>query len=195
VNKDNPLEKLTLTEVDAIFSKTRTCGAPADIATWGQVGLEGAAWKTKPISIYGRNSASGTYGFFKETALCNGELQGYRQGAARLRVGRPGVDLGRERHRVQRHRLCDLGREATEAREEGGRALLRDRRRGGVRGKVSPVPLSLPVREPRSGKPFDPLVIELLKLILSADGQRIVVKDGYLPLTAAVDEKERAKLK
>src|SRR5690606_11824843 len=75
VNKDNPLEKLALPQVDAIFSKTRSCGHPGAIGTWGDLGLDGAAWKAKPISLYGRNSASGTYGYFKEVALCGGDFK------------------------------------------------------------------------------------------------------------------------
>src|SRR5262249_38222778 len=71
INKDNPLTQMTLQQADAIFSKSRQCGGAKDITTWGDLGLSGA-WAAKPISLYGRNSASGTYGFFKEAALCNG---------------------------------------------------------------------------------------------------------------------------
>ena len=74
VNKDNPLECLTIAQVDAIFSKNRFCGAADDLATWGDIGLAGA-WVNKPISKYGRNSASGTYGYFKKKALCKGDYK------------------------------------------------------------------------------------------------------------------------
>jgi phosphate transport system substrate-binding protein len=76
VNKDNPVAKrgLTLPEIDAIFSKTRKGGHAADITTWGQLGL-GEPWAAKPLSLYGRNSASGTYGFFKEHALFKGDYK------------------------------------------------------------------------------------------------------------------------
>ncbi|MGH7339237.1 MAG: PstS family phosphate ABC transporter substrate-binding protein, partial [Candidatus Rokuibacteriota bacterium] len=74
VNKDNPLEKLSLPQVDAIFSKTRRCGG-STIANWGQTGLGNGDWGSRPISLYGRNSASGTYGFFKEHALCGGDYR------------------------------------------------------------------------------------------------------------------------
>ena len=74
VNKDNPLEKLTLAQVEAIFSKSRKRGYKQNIATWGQLGLTGD-WANRPISLYGRNSASGTYGFFKEHALKNGDYK------------------------------------------------------------------------------------------------------------------------
>ncbi len=74
VNKDNPLECLSLPEVDAMFSKSRRLGYKEDIKTWGQVGLKGD-WQDRPVSLYGRNSASGTYGFFKEHVLGNGDYK------------------------------------------------------------------------------------------------------------------------
>ena len=74
VHKDNPIEKLTLAQVEAIFSKTRKRGYKQNITTWGQLGLTGD-WANRPISLYGRNSASGTYGFFKEHTLKNGDFR------------------------------------------------------------------------------------------------------------------------
>jgi phosphate transport system substrate-binding protein len=74
VNKDNPIEKLTMAQVDAIFSKTRRKGFKQNLTTWGQLGLTGD-WANRPLSLYGRNSASGTYGFFKEIALGNGDYK------------------------------------------------------------------------------------------------------------------------
>jgi phosphate transport system substrate-binding protein len=73
VHRDNPLGELTLPQVDAIFSKNRLCGAPTRLATWSEVGLNGPL-ATRPIRLYGRNSASGTYGYFKEVALCEGDF-------------------------------------------------------------------------------------------------------------------------
>ena len=74
VHKDNPIESLTLQQLDAIFSKTRKGGSAEDMTTWGQLGLAGE-WADKPISLYGRNSASGTYGYFKEHALFKGDYK------------------------------------------------------------------------------------------------------------------------
>ena len=74
VNKDNPIKFLSMSQVDAIFSKSRRTGHKEDINTWGQVGLTGE-WAQKPISLYGRNSASGTYGFFKEHVMKNGDFK------------------------------------------------------------------------------------------------------------------------
>ena len=73
VHKDNPIKGLTLAQVDGIFSKTHKSGFE-DITTWGQVGLTGD-WAAMPISLYGRNSASGTYAYFKEHALLKGDYK------------------------------------------------------------------------------------------------------------------------
>jgi phosphate transport system substrate-binding protein len=74
VHKDNPIKGLTLQQVDAIFSKTSKGGLAKEIKTWGDLGLTGE-WADKPISLYGRNSASGTYGYFKEVALFKGDYK------------------------------------------------------------------------------------------------------------------------
>ncbi|MFM7414123.1 MAG: substrate-binding domain-containing protein, partial [Planctomycetota bacterium] len=74
VHKDNPLSGLSLQQIDAIFSKNRTGGAKSEIRTWGDLGLTGE-WKDKPISLYGRNATSGTYGYFKEHALFKGDFK------------------------------------------------------------------------------------------------------------------------
>ena len=73
VNKDNPIQKATLAQIDGAFSKTRRRGGKS-AATWADLGL-GADWAARPLSLYGRNSASGTYGFFKENVLANGDFK------------------------------------------------------------------------------------------------------------------------
>ncbi|MBE1074285.1 substrate-binding domain-containing protein, partial [Escherichia coli] len=74
VHKDNPIKGLTMQQVDAIFSATRLCGSKQDVKTWGDLGLTGD-WAKKPVQLFGRNSVSGTYGYFKEEALCKGDFR------------------------------------------------------------------------------------------------------------------------
>ena len=74
VHKDNPIKGLSMAQVDAIFSSTRKCGADKDALTWGDIGVTGALAKEK-FTMYGRNSVSGTYGYFKEHALCKGDFK------------------------------------------------------------------------------------------------------------------------
>jgi len=71
VHKDNPIAGLTLAQVDAIMSSTRQCGFETDITSWDQVGLTGE-WASKAITIYGRNSLSGTHSYFRKKAMCKG---------------------------------------------------------------------------------------------------------------------------
>ena len=73
VNKDNPIKGLSIPQVDAIFSSTRKCGHTTEIDNWGDAGVP--AWASKSIQLYGRNSVSGTYGYFKEHALCKGDFK------------------------------------------------------------------------------------------------------------------------
>ena len=74
VHKDNPLKGLSIEQVDAIFSATRQCGNASDVTKWGELGLTGE-WASRTIQLYGRNSVSGTYGYFKEHALCKGDFK------------------------------------------------------------------------------------------------------------------------
>jgi len=193
VNKDNPVEQLTLKQADSIFSKTRKCGGK-DIATWGQLGATGD-WASKPISLYGRNSASGTYGYFKEHALCKGD---YRD-TVKEQPGSASVVQGVTED------LAGIGYSGIGYKTSGVKALKLAKDGGQFFGtdQVDHVysgdyPLSryLYIYVNRApGKALDPLVAEFVKYVLSKDGQEIVVKDGYLPLRAAADAEEIAKLR
>ena len=74
VHKDNPIKGLSLPQVDAIFSRNRQCGMNSDAVKWGDLALTGD-WSDMKIQLYGRNSASGTYGYFKKVALCKGDYK------------------------------------------------------------------------------------------------------------------------
>jgi phosphate transport system substrate-binding protein len=184
VHKDNPLSSLTLVQVDAIFSKTRGCGAQVGIRTWGDLGLEGE-WADKPISLYGRNSASGTYGYFKKHALCGGDYSdsvkeqpgssSVVQGVAsdKFAIGYSGI--GYRTADVKALALARAGEEAAEAKPDNAYS--------------GAYPLSrflLLYVNHKPGAVLDPLRREFLKYIFSQEGQLDVVKDGYLPVPATV---------
>jgi len=187
VHRDNPLKSLTLQQVDAIFSKNRTGGATADIRTWGDLGLEGE-WKDKPISLYGRNASSGTYGYFKEFALFKGDFKptvkeqpgssAVVQAIAsdKFAIGYSGI--GYKTADVRALPLAALP-DATAVEPVAANAYSGD------------YPLArflyLSVNRKPSA-PLDPLRREFLRYVLSATGQGDVKKDGYLPLPAAVVE-------
>ena len=194
VNKDNPLERLTIPQVDAIFSATRGCGAEKAIDTWGEAGDEAPAWKDKPISLYGRNSASGTYGFFKKVALCKGD---YRD-TVKEQPGSASVVQGVTED------LYAVGYSGIGYRTSGVKALQIAKKAGAPFGSVDPADV-LAGKHPLArflyvyvnktpGKPLDPIVREFLNFVLSKAGQEVVVKDGYLPLSAAVAKRQREAL-
>lgn len=193
VHKDNPIASLTLPQVDAIFSKTRRLGYPQSIDLWGQLGLTGA-WQNRRISLYGRNSASGTYGFFKEHALGGGDFKD----EVKEQPGSASVVQGVTED------VAGIGYSGIGYRTSGVKALTLASKEGAAPVEPSAEQVykgSYPLarflfiyinREP--GRPLDPLVREFLRFVLSKEGQEIVVKDGYLPLPAKVVNEERAKL-
>lgn len=194
VHKDNPLEKLTLAQVDAIFSKTRRCGAPAPIEKWGDVGLSGA-WTNRPLSLYGRNSASGTYGYFKDVALCKGD---YRD-VVKEQPGSASVVQGISED------MSGIGYSGIGYRTSGVKTLALAKTEGAPFGTTAPAdvyegryPLSrfLYVYVNKApNRPLDPMVEQFVRYVLSREGQEIVVKDGYLPIAKKVVDAELAKLK
>ena len=198
VNKDNPLKELTLEQVDAIFSKSRKLGYKQDVTTWGQLGATGE-WANKPISLYGRNSASGTYGYFKEVALGKGDYKDTvkeQPGSASVVQG---VSEDKFGDRILGHRLHDVGRQGGEARQEGWGAGLRGAVRERPVGQVSARPgistsTSQSIRSKAGTGRSRPLSREFLRYALSKEGQQDVVKDGYFPLPANVIAEERRKV-
>jgi phosphate transport system substrate-binding protein len=181
VHKDNPIKGFTFQQLDAIFSKNRKGGYPKDIRTWGDLGLTGP-WASKPISLYGRNSASGTYGYFKEHVLYNGDFKdsvieqpgssAVVQGVARDKWGIGYSGIG---YLTADVRAVPLSAEADED-------FVPAEPENAYSGAY---PLSrflyLYVNY-KPGGDLDPLRREFVKYIFSRDGQQDVVKDGYLPV-------------
>jgi phosphate transport system substrate-binding protein len=193
LHKDNPIEKMTLEQVDAIFSKTRRCGAASVVSTWGELGL-GGAWANKPVRLYGRNSASGTYGYFKKVALCKGDFRDTvkeQPGSASVVQGVTEDPYG-------------IGYSGIGYRTSGVKAVALAKKAGDPYGTVEPAdvyagryPLArflyLYVNDPPNS-PIDPLVREFIRFVLSKEGQEIVVKDGYLPVAHGIVQQELSKL-
>jgi phosphate transport system substrate-binding protein len=194
VNKDNPLEQLSLTQVDAIFSTNRKSGAAEEISTWGQVGLTGE-WSGKPMSLYGRNSASGTYGYFKENALAKGDFKD----TVKEQPGSASVVLSITEDKA------GIGYSGIGYKTSGVKALALAKKDGEKAYEASyenvlesKYPLGRMLYLYVAKQPNQPLpkmVEEFLKYALSKEGQEVVVKDGYLPLPAALAEKQLNLLK
>jgi len=194
VNKDNPIEKLTLEQVDAVFSSTRKCGLDRTITTWGEAGL-GGSWASKPISLYGRNSASGTYGYFKTVALCGGD---YRD-QVKEQPGSASVVQGVTED------LNGIGYSGIGYKTSGVKTVALAQKEGGEFFAAEPenvfsgsYPLSRYLYVYVNKAPnqaLDPLVREFIAFVLSRNGQETVVKDGYFPISATILHEEVAQLR
>ncbi len=192
VNKDNPVEGMTIPQVDAAFSSTRKCGNPADINNWGDLGLDGA-WKTRSVQLYGRNSVSGTYGYFKKKALCKGDYKNNvneQPGSASVvqsvssslnGIGYSGI--GYITSGVKAVPLAKKGNDFVEATPENA-----------IKGTYPLARFLYVYVNKHPNKPLAPLEAEFLKMVLSKSGQTVVVKDGYIPLPAKVAEQELQRL-
>jgi len=193
VNKDNPVKSLSLPQVDAIFSKSRKGGLATDITEWKALTLD-AAYASLPISLYGRNSASGTYGYFKEHALYKGDYKDTvkeQPGSAAVVMGitedKAGIGYSGIGYVTSGVKTLALSPKEGEPAFEANMENV-------LSGKY---PLSrmlyiYVVKEPN--KPLPALQQEFLKFVLSKEGQEIVTKDGFLPLPAPMAAKEQGKI-
>ncbi len=194
VHKDNPIKGMTIAEVDAVFSATRKCGHNEDIQNWGQLGLD-ASWASRPVQLYGRNSVSGTYGYFKEHALCKGDFKNtvneqpgsasVVQGIAKSINGMGYSGIGYKTSGVLAVPLAS----------KSGEPFIEATAENAISGKY-PLSRFLYIyvnKQPNS--PLPPLEAEFLKMVMSKAGQMVVIKDGYVPLPAKVAEKQLGLIK
>ena len=192
VHKDNPIKGLSFVQVDAIFSSTRKLGSSKDITKWGEVGL-GGEWANRPITLYGRNSASGTYGYFKKHALGKGDYKasvkeqpGSSSVVTSIASDRAGIGYSGIGYKTADVRAVPLVREGS--------------------GYVAAVPanaysgdyplsrfLWLSVNY-KPGSSLDTLRAEFIRYLYTREGQEVVVKDGYFPVSAALAKREMAKV-
>jgi len=187
VHKDNPIEGMTMAQVDAVFSSTLKCGYDEVINNWGQLGMAGA-WERRDLQLFGRNSVSGTYGYFKETALCTGDFKNSvneQPGSASVvqsvstsinGIGYSG--LGYTTSSVRSLPLAmEEGRDYYDATPENA-----------IAGNYPLARFLFVYVNKEPNKPLAPLEQEFIKLVLSKAGQEVVLKDGYIPLPARVVE-------
>jgi phosphate transport system substrate-binding protein len=188
VNKDNPIKGLTLAQVDAVFSKTRKGGAEADVAKWGDLGLTGKAQKA-PISLYGRNSASGTYGYFKEHALAKGDFKDSVKelpGSAAV-VQAVGNDQAAMGYSGIGYKTADV--KAVPLAADADSEFIPAEVDYAYSGDYPLSRMLLLTVNYKPGSKLDPLRAEFIKYVFSKEGQEIVVKDGYFPVPATVARK------
>ena len=188
VNKDNPIKGMTIAQVDAVFSATRKCGNDKDITRWGELGLTGG-WVNRDFTIYSRNAVSGTYGYFKDVALCGGDYKA----SINEQPGSASVVQGVSES------INGIGYSGIGYITSGVRAIPLAAKAG---DEFSPADAdhaldgSYPLARTlfvyinkHPNRKLDPLQAEFLKMVLSKQGQEVVVRDGYIPLPAAVSAK------
>ena len=188
VHKDNPITGLSVPQIDAIFSATRACGHDQDIKTWGDLGVTGEL-ASQSIQLFGRNSVSGTYGYFKEYALCKGDFKNSvneQPGSASVVQGVTksinGIGYSGEGYRTSGVRMLPVSRKT-------GGDMVEVNAENALSGKY-PLSRYLYVYvNKHPNEPLAPLEGEFLRMVLSQTGQTIVVKDGYIPLPAKIVDK------
>ncbi len=192
VHKDNPIKGMSMPVLDAVFSSNRKCGFEKTVNKWGDAGLSGA-WGNRDLQIYGRNSVSGTYGYFKEKALCKGDFKNNvneQPGSASVvqsvatsinGVGYSGI--GYKTSGVRTVPLKGSDGEFYDANEKNA-----------LSGKYPLARFLYVYVNKAPNKPLPPLEREFLKMVLSKPGQEVVAKDGYIPMPESQAKKVRAAL-
>lgn len=188
VNKDNPVKGLPIKMVDAIFSSTGKCGYGKDIKTWGDVGLKGA-WANKKITIYGRNSVSGTYGYFKKKALCKGDYKktvkeqpGSAAVVQAIATNKGAIGYSGMGYTVSGVKTIQL--------QKGSKGYVAATPANAINGTY-PLARFLNIYvNKKPGKKLGTNEAEFLKMVLSKQGQKIVEKDGFVALPAKTAKKE-----
>lgn len=192
VNKDNPIKGMTMEQVDGVFSSTLRCGEGA-IDRWGQLGLTGD-WAARDIQLYGRNSVSGTYGYFKEEALCKGDFKssvneqpGSASVVQSVSTSLNGIGYSGIGYKTSGVRTVPLSK-------DGGKTYIDATPQNAVKGAYPLSRFLYIYVNKHPNKPLDPMQAEFVKMVLSKTGQQVVEKDGYVPLPAVVAKRELTKL-
>ena len=192
VNRDNPLEGLSIKQLDGIFSETQRCGGN-NITRWGELGIKDHGWRNRDITIYSRNSVSGTYGFFRENGLCDGDYKNTineQPGSASVVQGVSeslnGIGYSGIGYNTSGVRAIALGK------EEG--KYYEPTPENAVSGDYPLARFLYVYVNKHPNEELPPMEREFLRMVLSKQGQKVVERDGFIPLPAAAAELERQKL-
>lgn len=193
VHKDNPIEGMSIKQLDGVFSSTRKCGGEQDIIKWSDAGLSGDIG-TKNIQIFGRNSVSGTYGYFKNKALCKGDFRNSvneQPGSASVvqsvstsvnGIGYSGIGY-----------ITSSVRALPLTKKDDGKFIAASSANA-VNGTYPLARFLYVYVNKKPGHALPPMEREFFKMVMSKSGQEVVVKDGYIPLPAKVVEKQMKSL-
>jgi len=193
VHKDNPIAGLRFVEIDSIYSNSHKCGKHKDVKTWGDLGLTGK-WAKQAIKPYGRSKKSGTHGYIKKRALCNGaykesvtQEESFENIISQISASPDGIGYAGMAYQTDQVRILSLAKSK-------GQKLVQPTIENTL-SRHYPLARFLYVyvnKDPK--KPLAPLELEFVKMMLSKQGQEIVSKNGYIPLSAKVVKKTLKKL-
>jgi len=183
VHRDNPLASISLEELDALFSSTFKRGE-APIHRWESL-VNQKAWVDLPVSLYGRNSASGTYGFFKERVLLDGDFRNQVKEQPGSSAVIHAISLDKR----------GIGYSGINFQNSGVRLVPIRSRRGEVFAPTYEHCLSGDYPLARflniyinqaPGEPMEEVVLEFMKFVLSRQGQALAERNNYFPLPVSV---------
>jgi phosphate transport system substrate-binding protein len=193
VNRDNPIESLSIPQVDAIFSDTRRCGHGSDINRWGQLGLTGA-WANRDFALYSRNAVSGTYGYFRDNALCGGDFRpsiNEQPGSSSVVQGVTesinGIGYSGIGYRTSGVRVVPL------AATHGGQPFEATADNAATGDYPLARYLYIYINK-NPNQDLDPLTREFVKMLYSKIGQQVVVRDGFVPLPNTIGSRVMQEL-
>jgi phosphate transport system substrate-binding protein len=177
-------------QLDAIFSKTRKAGYSQDIKTWGDLGLTEEEWKDKPISLFGRNAASGTYGYFKEHALKDGDYKD----EVKEQPGSSSVVQGIAKNKYAIG-YSGIGYKTADVRAvplalKPGMPFVPAEPDRAYKNEYPMARFLLIYLNRKPGKDLDSLRAEFIRYIFSRQGQLDVVKSGFLPVGSVIANKQ-----
>jgi phosphate transport system substrate-binding protein len=182
VNKDNPIRGMTLQQVDGIFSKSLKRGGPS-LETWGSLGLSGE-WAVRPVTLYGRDSASGTHEYFREHALQSGVFKTtvhevISEAVVEDVANEPsGIGYSGIGWKTSLVRVVPIG-------ETAGH-FVEPTYHNAIDGAYPLARFLYVYVNRRPGQPVDKLTGEFIKYVLSREGQEAVVQAKFFPLPAKV---------
>lgn len=188
VNKDNPIKGLSIQQVDAIFSATRKCGGPKDITRWGDVGLTGG-WVNRDFTLYSRNAVSGTYGYFKDEALCKGDFKATINEQPGSSSVVQGVSASINGIGYSGIGYVTSGVRAVPLARKEGQPYVTAEASHALDGSYPLARVLYVYVNKRPNHALDTMLLEFLKMVLSKKGQETVVRDGYIPLPATMAQK------
>jgi len=193
VNKDNPVQCLGIEQIDAVFSVGRRCGGAEDVTRWGELGLEGA-WANRDFALYSRNAVSGTYGFFKENALCGGDFKpsiNEQPGSASVVQG---VNESLNGIGYSGIAYMTSGVKTVSVSAVGSDECIAPNKETAATGDYPLARLLYVYVNKNPNRELPPLEREFFRMVLSRQGQEVVVRDGYIPLPASAADRIREQL-